>query len=154
MKPPPGFGHSINEYLNHYITVADAKAAGVITVDLALAGYLLSKVPTITWPLIFHWIALSLLLVSGLVAIHTLIPRTPKVGSSLIFWEDIRTRTTMDAYLQELAHVDEAEVERQYAAQNYFVSDVLSKKYVLVRRSMRTLVGAIVFTTLRTLIGG
>jgi hypothetical protein len=39
MKPPPGFGKDVNKYLNHYVTVADTKAAGALTVALALADH-------------------------------------------------------------------------------------------------------------------
>lgn len=64
MNLPAGFGKEVNKYLNHYVTVADTKAAGVLTVDLALAGYLLAQIPTASWPLRFHWITLLLLLAS------------------------------------------------------------------------------------------
>lgn len=153
MKPPPGFGKETNAYLNHYVNVADAKAAGLLTADLTLSGYLIANVPSAWWPQIFHWSALGLLIVSGIMALHTLYPRTPKIGSSLIFWEDIRTRSTVDAYLLDIGQTDEAEVERQYGAQNYIVSGVLSTKYGSVRWGMRALMAAIPFILLRISIG-
>ena len=60
-------------------------------------------------------------------ALRTLYPRTPKIGSSPIFWEDVRARATVDDYLKDLGQMDEQDVERQYGAQNYLVSGVLSK---------------------------
>lgn len=153
-RPPVGFGFQVNEYLNHFVAVADAKAAGVLTVDLALAGYLVAKQPVGMWPGIFHWMALCLLMGSGAMAIYTLYPRTPKIGSSVIFWEDISTRRSADAYLHDLVSANEAEIERQYAFQNYLVSGVLSKKYGWVRWGMSSLILAIPFILLAKLIGG
>lgn len=59
----------------------------------------------------------------------------------------------MDTYVDELRHVDEAEVERQYGAQNYLVSGVLSKKYVSVRWGMRALMVAIPLIILKHFVG-
>ena len=151
--PPTGFGVGVNNYLNHYVNVADAKAAGVLTADLALGSYLMTHVPMEHWTMAFHWAAFVFLIISGALALFTILPRTPRIGSSLIFWEDIRSRSTLDLYLDELKHVDEAEVERQYGAQNYIVSGVLSKKYVSVQWGIRTLMGAIPFVILRLILG-
>lgn len=149
IKPPLGFGKGINQYLNHYVSVADTKAAGILTVDFTLGGYLLTHIPPMGWPLVFHWTGLVLLIASGVSALHTLYPRTPKIGSSIIFWEDIRARGTVDTYLDDLCHTDEGEVERQYGVQNYLVSGVLAKKYGSVRWGIRILICAIPFIILR-----
>jgi hypothetical protein len=95
MKPPPGFGKEVNHYLNHYVNVADAKAAGVLTADLTIGGYLITTVPVTLGPQIFHWAALDLLIESGIMALRTLYLGTPKIGSSPIFWEDVRARATI-----------------------------------------------------------
>jgi len=151
--PPPGFGVGVNNYLNHYINVADAKAAGVLTADFTLGSYLMTHVPIERLATAFHWAAFVFLIISGIMALLTLYPRTPKVGSSLIFWEDVHSRETMNTYVDELRHVDEAEVERQYGAQNYLVSGVLSKKYVSVRWGMRALMIAVPLIILKLLVG-
>lgn len=153
LGPPSGFGVGVNNYLNHYVNVADAKAAGTLTADLTLGGYLMAHVPVEHWVLIFHWAAFVFLIISGSMALYTLYPRTPKVGSSLIFWEDVHSRATLDIYVDELRHMDEAEVERQYGAQNHIVSGVLSKKYASVRWGMRALMVAIPLIILNLLVG-
>jgi len=153
MKPPPGFGKGVTDYLNHYVSVADTKAAGVLTVDLALAGYLLTQNPAVSWSLWFHWIALLLLLASGGTALVALYPRTPRIGSSLIFWEDVCSRATLEVYLKDLSQADEAEVERQYGAQNHIVSGILKRKYKAVRWAMSALMGALPATVLKLIIG-
>lgn len=153
IKPPSGFGKEVNKYLNHHVTIADAKAAGILTGDFALGGYLSTNTQVSDCMLNFQWTPLILLFLSGTFALCTLYPRTPKIGSSIIFWEDIRTRTTMQTYLDELKDVDEDEVERQYGAQNYLISGLLSKKYQFIRWGMWTLMGAIPFVLLKLLLG-
>ena len=149
IKLPKGFGESVNKYLNHFVNVADAKAAGLPTADLAIGGALMSNTPVMLWPQRFHWASLFLLATSGLLALWALYPRTPKIGSSLIFWENIRARPTVDDYLTDLSQVDDIEIERQYGAQNYLVSEVLSTKYRFVRRSMWCLLAAIPLLAIR-----
>jgi hypothetical protein len=151
-RPPSGFGLGVNNYLNHYINVADAKAAGVLTADFTIGGYLLIHSPTAFWSSLSHWIAVILLITSAANAIRTLYPRAPKFGGGLIFWEDVRQKT-FDEYYSELRLLDDTERERQYAAQNYLVSGVLSAKYSIVRWSMRLLIAAIPFATLRLILG-
>lgn len=153
IKPPPGFGKEVNKYLNHHVTIADAKAAGILTADLALGGYISASTHSSVCIINLQWAPLILLFLSGTFALSTLYPRTPKVGSSIIFWEDIRARTTMEAYLNDLKDVNEAEVERQYGAQNYLISGLLSKKYRFVRLGMWTLMGATPFVMLKLLLG-
>lgn len=153
MNPPTGFGKEVNQYLNHYISVADAKAAGVLTVDLALAGYLLAQIPKASWSLGFHWTALLLILASGTMALAALYPRTPGIGSSAIFWEDVRARPNLQVYLNDLGQTDQAEIERQYGAQNYIVSGVLKSKYKAVQWAMRALMAALPATFIRLVIG-
>ncbi|OQW36950.1 MAG: hypothetical protein A4E19_14540 [Nitrospira sp. SG-bin1] len=129
--------------------MADAKAAGLLTADLAICGALMSNTPVTLWPQRFHWASLLLLATSGIFALWALYPRTPKIGSSLIFWEDIRARPTVDDYLTDLCQVDDMEIERQYGAQNYLVCGVLSTKYRLVHRSMWCLLAAVPLLAIR-----
>ncbi len=41
--PPEGFGKGVNDYLNHYVRNADAKAGVLIAAALTIAAYLLSQ---------------------------------------------------------------------------------------------------------------
>jgi hypothetical protein len=59
----------------------------------------------------------------------------------------------VDDYLKDLGQMDEQDVERQYGAQNYLVSGVLSKKYQAVKVGMITLMLAITFVILRLILG-
>jgi hypothetical protein len=48
MKPHPGFGIGVNNYLNHNVIVTDAKAVGIFTADFAFGGYLMINVPMVS----------------------------------------------------------------------------------------------------------
>jgi hypothetical protein len=74
MKPHPGFGIGVNNYPNHYVTVADAKAAGIFTADFAFRGYLMINVPMASWSLVSHWVILFILMISGIMPLHTIYP--------------------------------------------------------------------------------
>jgi len=74
MKPHPGFGIGVNNYLNRYVTVADAKAAGIFTADFAFGGYLMINVPKASWSLVSHWVVLFILMISGIMALHKIYP--------------------------------------------------------------------------------
>lgn len=59
--PPSGFGHAVNEYFNHYVGVADTKAAGFLAAALAVGGATLALQPTSVWACVFYWLSLVLL---------------------------------------------------------------------------------------------
>ena len=42
-KPPKGFGKGINDYLNHYVTVSDAKAAAFLALNFIEINFLITK---------------------------------------------------------------------------------------------------------------
>ncbi|WP_447987646.1 hypothetical protein [Nitrospira sp. Nam74] len=65
-RPPAGFGLAVNSYLNHYVNVADAKAAGIITGNFALIGFLIAQWPQALIPLAFHWMAFGMAVFSGI----------------------------------------------------------------------------------------
>lgn len=129
--------------------MADAKGAGLLTADLAIGGCLMANAPMTLGTQLSHWACLFFLTTSGILALLALYPRAPRIGSSLIFWEDIQARPTVDEYLKDLSQVDNMEIERQYGAQNYLVSGILSAKYGFVRRSMWCLLAAMPLLAIR-----
>jgi hypothetical protein len=54
----------------------------------------------------------------------------------VVFWEDILFFKSADLYRRELANMDDAAVESEYAAQNWFVSAVVHRKLLAVRRAI------------------
>jgi hypothetical protein len=134
--PPPGFGKAVNDYLNHYVTLADAKAAGLLIAALTLAPWLMQfEVKSgIAW--VGRGIALAALAAAVGAAAVVLFPRLPFGRTGPIFWEDILGRQSAASYERELRTLDEADVEAAYAQQNYAVSGVLHKKFKVVQASI------------------
>ena len=131
--PPHGFGKGVNDYLNHYINVADAKAGATVAADLTLATLLLSNLPTGGWRLCLGWLAIALFVVSAILGGLVVFPRRPSGRNGVIFWEDIFTRQSASDYLNDLKPLDANAVEEAYATQNWYVSQVLHSKYSLMQ---------------------
>lgn len=142
VSPPPtptGFAKGVADYLDHYITVADAKAGLLLGADVALATLLLNNLQSGANSPLASWGAVLLYGASGLVGTAALWPRLPSAGRSLVFWEDIYRRSP-DDYRQAVAGLDQAGAEAQYVDQAYFLSRVLHAKHVLIRVSMGLLI--------------
>lgn len=131
--PPAGFGKGVNDYLNHYVTVMDAKAGGFLAAALVVLGFIAGRKYDLVFCLPFHFFASAGFLFSALLSAYCLFPRLPRGKNGVIFWEDIRERGSPEAYSHDIAQIDERACEQQYAWQNYFVSDVLHKKARLMQ---------------------
>ncbi len=126
--PPNGFGKDVNNYLNHYVTVADAKAAVLLAVDFVVLQFLLKDYFDTVLVTQLHIAAAAFLVMSALATLLVVFPRLPRGSDGIIFWEDIRENKTPDAYYRRLTSVDKAATEQQYAHQNFYVSKVLHRK--------------------------
>lgn len=130
-----GVGKGINDYLNHYVLVADGKAAAIAAASLVLVGLSLSSEARDAEP-ILRLIGTILSGLSVLLAGAVMYPRTPHSGNGHIFWADIRSFDSAESYWKSLRQLDDDEVGREYARQNYFVSQVLLQKNAMVRRAI------------------
>lgn len=132
--PPEGFGVGVNEYFNHYIAVADAKAAGFMAAALTVAAAVLGLDVPSGIAALPMWAAVGLLAASVLAGAVAIFPRLPKSRhQGLIFWEDVRLWPTVADYQKALSRTSTQDVEFEYAAQNHTVSGVLHDKHVYVR---------------------
>jgi len=130
-----GLGKGINDYLNHYILVADGKAAAVAAASLVLIGLASSSEANSAEP-VLRLVGTLLAGVSAAFAGSVMYPRTPHSGNGHIFWADIRSFDTAESYWKSLRQLDAEAIGREYARQNYFVSQVLLKKNAMVRKSI------------------
>ena len=144
---PPGFGKGVNDYLNHHVTLADAKAGAILAGSLALGGGLLNHVPA-SDPYRLFAVSLALLAISAAVCAFVVFPRLPSGGRGLIFWEDIRSRTTPESYAAEVARLEPGAVESEYALQNWYVSQVLHDKHRFIRWAIRAFVVGVILAGL------
>lgn len=147
-KPSKGFGKGINDYLNHYITVSDAKAVAFLALNFIEINLLIKEGSLEYDCFPFGWVALSLLFLSIVAASIVLFPRLPRSSKGLIFWEDICERKSPTQYEKELAEVDENRIEHEYAHQNYYVSTALHKKMKLIRFEIILFLAGTLFTVL------
>ena len=134
--PPAGFGKGVNNYLNDYVRVADAKATAFLAANLAAATLALRIAPTTWLPSACRWLSLASFATSTCFCAWTVFPRLPKGHMGVVFWEDIRFFKTAELYRQELATMDDAAVETEYACQNWIVGGVVHNKFLAVRRAI------------------
>lgn len=149
--PPPGFGKGVNDYLNHYVTIADAKAGAILGASITVALSIVAYTPTSPGQVRWRVVSLLLLLSSSLAGVWVMMPRMPRGHPGVVFWEDIRTRKTRSDYARDVSALDGSLVEREYASQNYFVSTVLHAKHFWVRTGFLLLSLALLSSLLTTL---
>lgn len=135
-SPPAGFGKDINDYLLRHVTLADAKAGATSSIDFAVSGLLIASLPDGGFARFIALLAASLLILSLLSGIAVIFPRTAVNPKGIIYWEGILTHKSFDAYLHKLESTDEAQVEREYAEQNWSISNLLVSKFIWTQRSI------------------
>ena len=128
-----------------FIRAADAKAGPVLALQVALAGTLAARMEGL-WVIISEppfgaeMIAVAVLLglyVSSLIgsmafAASVYIPRNPRTGRSLIYFEDIAAMPP-EEFEERSRHLDTDAIERQLIDQAYAVSGIASTKMHRVR---------------------
>lgn len=142
--PPLGFGKGVHEYLAHYINVADAKISMLTGLALAVLGFLLSKNIGSASVNALKWLGVTGEIVAVAAGVFALYPRLTSGGKSPIFWEDVVSRRSPLTYFEDVERLDDRAVEREYALQNYYLSDILHRKYRAIRVGLVSfLVGAL-----------
>lgn len=128
-----------------FTQLADAKAAPVVAVQIALAGTLAARSDRLASALVgTAWGAAEVVLAFGLVsyvsflvasatwAASVYIPRTPRTGGSLIYFEDIG-QMSLGAFKEESTTVGPETIESQLIEQVHTVSRIASTKMRRVR---------------------
>lgn len=128
-----GFGKDVNDYYNQYITLADAKAAGFFAATLTVGAAVLKLQTATPMAAFFRGFAILVLGAALGACAHVVFPRLPSGRRGLIFWEDVRTFKGHEAYQLEVAGLTGPDIENEYAAQNFFVADVVHRKHYWVR---------------------
>ena len=129
-----GFGKAVNDYYNHFVTVADAKAGALLAANLVILGGLMS-IKFEIWPWLVNLTALTSL-ISLILSLFVLYPRIPRKGNGLIFWEHVKNYQTAEDYRNAVNSMDRKQMEDDYSIQNWRISRVLSNKNSYVRRSI------------------
>lgn len=132
---PDGFGKGINDYYNHYVTVADAKAGAILAVNFILLGGLIN-IDFCCCLAIPYFLTGLAIIVSIIYCVIVLYPRLPKAEKGLIFWENLKSYNSINEYLNDVRQLDNSKVEEEYAKQNWYVSKVLSTKNNYTRNAI------------------
>lgn len=140
LEKTKGFGKDVNDYLNHYITVADAKSAALLASNFIILGALYDfdiEKYKICFIKPIYFICCSFSLISLLMNLYVLFPRlNSEKNKGLIFWENIQNHSDLNEYLDEYKTLKEEQKEEAYAKQNYYVSKVLKDKNSILRKSI------------------
>lgn len=124
------FSTHVHQYLTNYVTVADAKASGLLIINLAIISLLIESQPLINMTLC--WISIIGYSISSLISIWVIFPRLPSERNGLIFWEDILSRETPEQYTEEFSSIDTKNIISECAKENWYISSVLHKKYKII----------------------
>jgi len=139
-----GFSKNVNDYYNHYVTVADAKAGVLIAISFVLLEFLKDfKHCTSFENFLFYSIAI-LLSLTCLFSVCTVFPRNPKKKKGLIFWENVKEFDNSNEYFDKVKELDFDKIEKKYSTQNYILSKILNRKYFFVRASIIVFVPALI----------
>ena len=131
--PPPGFGRTVSDYLNHFVTVADTKAGAFLAASLTVGAATARMSPASSSGRVCQVLALAAFGSSVSISALAVFPRLPRAARGVLFWEDIKTRSGPAEYERDVAGLDNAAVESEYAEQNFFVSRLLHTKFRCVR---------------------
>jgi len=137
--PPAGFSKGINDSLIAASSLAHLKAAGILGFALTLTGLLLSDRPSDAAAWYCHFAGIALLVVSAACGALVIFPREAVRPGGKVFWGDIATHGTADAYVASLASLSASDAEAEYAATNFHFSRVLAAKFGWVRWSVACL---------------
>jgi len=148
--PPDGFGEGVNQYLNHYVVVTDAKAGSIVGMAMVLLGFLLSDSSGARYHGTIGAVALASALAACLLGLVTVFPRLPKGNQGPIFWEDIRNHGTEDAYVAAVGRLARRDGELALARQNFHVASVVHEKLVWVRWGIRAVAVSLLATAIAT----
>ncbi|HEX2746496.1 MAG TPA: hypothetical protein VHM91_00745, partial [Verrucomicrobiales bacterium] len=89
---------SVNDTLNAYISITDAKAGAFLGGAAAAASFFLSQEPKNTVLVICYVISAIGYVAGAVAAANVIFPRIPGCGNGVIFWGDIASRKSADDY--------------------------------------------------------
>ena len=135
----------VNDLLNYYIHVADAKASVMIAGTVASASFLLKAFPDNCVAQSVYLLAASCLGVSLVFAIWVVLPRLPSInGKGCVFWGDIATCVSAAEYRNRFAStVTAGLLDDDYCILNFRTATILHSKMRFVRRAILFYLGGV-----------
>ncbi|KQC33144.1 hypothetical protein AAU57_07330 [Nonlabens sp. YIK11] len=139
-----GFSKNVNDYYNHYVTVADAKAGVLIAISFVLFDFLKEFEHCTSFENFLFYSTIILLSLTCLFSICTVFPRNPRKKKGLIFWENVKEFENSNEYFDKVKELDQDKIEKKYSVQNYSLSKLLSRKYWFIRASIIVFIPSLV----------
>lgn len=125
----------VNDVLNYYIQVSDAKASIFIAGSVAAATFLLMKFPTGAAARTLYFSAAACLGVTLVLATLVILPRLPtRTGAGSVFWGDIAGCASPGEYRDRFGATALAGLlDEEYSILNFHTARILQKKIRILR---------------------
>jgi len=148
---PTDFSTQTLSHLNKYIKFADQKASVLLTGQLAFLGLFVNFLDQI-WPgpgiefRILSALTIGATLVAVVLAGWVIYPQTDPSGESLLFWENIKSKS-IDDYEIKIKDLDEGSALDELIEENHLLAEVASSKYWRLKISLISTAGTVLFAT-------
>lgn len=127
----------VNDTLNAYISITDSKAVAFLGGATAAASFFLSRLPESTALIICYAVSAAGYVAGAANAASVIFPRIPPCGGGVIFWGDIASRESADAYAAEFERkCHDGGLLADYAWLNFCTSKILRCKIRRLRQAM------------------
>jgi hypothetical protein len=131
------------EYVRHYISLADTKATAIFGAAAALLAYLFSQskfhdlILAPAFNIEFVQVALTtfLLILSTFCASLVIAPRLAHTGEGTVFFGAVAQHSSSLKYLEHIANQNEAKLTAARIQHSYDVSRTCVQKYDMLRRA-------------------
>ncbi len=125
----------VNDVLNYYIQVSDAKASILVAGSVAAATFLLMKFPDGTAARTLYFSAAACLGVSLVLATLVILPRLlTRNGAGSVFWGDIAGCSSPAEYRDRFAVTASAGLlDEEYSVLNFHTARILETKIRILR---------------------
>jgi hypothetical protein len=150
--PQRGFSKGVHDYYAHYADNADAKIAALFAVNLAVAGLALGAASDHSLAQALLWVAIGVHAVAGGYLGYGIYPRVGGPGVDVLFWERVRRYRSAEEYQDDVLVMTQDDVEGTYAMNNYFVADVLHRKFQSIRVALWLTATALVLDALAVMV--
>jgi hypothetical protein len=135
----------VNDVLNYYIQVTDAKASIFIAGSVAAASFLLMKFPEGRGPQTLYFLAAGGLGTALILATLVILPRLPRQhGAGSVFWGDISACGSAAEYRDRFgATASSGLLDEEYSVLNFHTARILKKKIRILRAAILCFLGGV-----------
>ena len=127
----------VNDTLNAYISITDAKAVAFLGGATAAASFFLSHKPDHELLRVFYYLSAVAYGCGAVAALTVIFPRMPVRGTGVVFWGDIASRSDPSTYAADFEQsCHGGGILEDYARLNWCTSVILRRKVKQLRLAM------------------